>query len=366
MRKAICFMLASLLLIPMLLVVGIEKVEAADTFYTVQRGDNLSAIAAQYGVTVTALAQANGIANSNNIYAGQALKVPIASEVNSNNAAPAPTTNEKAYIVQPGDSFYAIANRFGVSPSELAAVNGLSLMSYIYPGQTLRIPDSATAAPAPKPTTAAPVATIAPAPKPASSGKTYTIQSGDSLYAIANRFGTTIDALMAANNIASTSTVIFPGQVLNIPAGGQGGAPTTNNPPASSPAAPPVNAPSSSGKWIDVNLSQQRLVAYDNNKAVFSSLVSTGISRYPTVTGTFNIYVKYQSQAMTGGRGADYYYLPGVPYVMYFYSAYAIHGTYWHNNFGRPMSHGCVNLPTPAAQFMYSWAPVGTPVVVHY
>lgn len=58
------------------------------------------------------------------------------------------------------------------------------------------------------------------------------------------------------------------------------------------------------------------------------------------------------------------YRLPHVPYVMYFYKGYALHGTYWHNNFGRPMSHGCVNLPTPIAEQLYHWAEIGTPVVV--
>jgi lipoprotein-anchoring transpeptidase ErfK/SrfK len=60
------------------------------------------------------------------------------------------------------------------------------------------------------------------------------------------------------------------------------------------------------------------------------------------------------------------YNLPNVPYVMYFYGANAIHGTYWHNNFGHPMSHGCINLRTGDAAWLYSWASIGTPVVVHY
>jgi lipoprotein-anchoring transpeptidase ErfK/SrfK len=60
------------------------------------------------------------------------------------------------------------------------------------------------------------------------------------------------------------------------------------------------------------------------------------------------------------------YWLPNVPYVMYFFGAYAIHGTYWHNNFGRPMSHGCINLSTPAAAWLFSWASIGTPVVTHW
>ena len=61
--------------------------------------------------------------------------------------------------------------------------------------------------------------------------------------------------------------------------------------------------------------------------------------------------------------GPDYF-LPAVPFTMYFYQGYGIHGTYWHNAFGRPMSHGCVNLPTPEAEWFFNWADVGTPVRV--
>ena len=60
------------------------------------------------------------------------------------------------------------------------------------------------------------------------------------------------------------------------------------------------------------------------------------------------------------------YYLPDVPYVMYFYQSYGLHGTYWHSNFGQPMSHGCVNLPTPEAEWFFNWAEVGTPVHVQW
>lgn len=59
------------------------------------------------------------------------------------------------------------------------------------------------------------------------------------------------------------------------------------------------------------------------------------------------------------------YYLPDVPYVMYFYRGYGLHGTYWHNNFGVPMSHGCVNLRTEDAAWLFDWASVGTPVTVY-
>jgi lipoprotein-anchoring transpeptidase ErfK/SrfK len=68
---------------------------------------------------------------------------------------------------------------------------------------------------------------------------------------------------------------------------------------------------------------------------------------------------------MKGGEGIERYDIPDVPYTMYFYADYALHGAYWHNNFGNPMSHGCVNLPVDVAKWMYDWAPIGTMVVTH-
>jgi lipoprotein-anchoring transpeptidase ErfK/SrfK len=91
-------------------------------------------------------------------------------------------------------------------------------------------------------------------------------------------------------------------------------------------------------------------------------VVSTGISRYPTPPGRYRIYAKYPSVTMSGPG----YYLPGVPHTMFFYRGYALHGTYWHNNFGRPMSHGCINLTRSDAAWLYSWAPTGTLVVIHW
>ena len=120
------------------------------------------------------------------------------------------------------------------------------------------------------------------------------------------------------------------------------------------------------GKWIDVNLRTQKLTAYQGNKLVYTTIISSGTKKYPTVTGTYYIYSKLKSQRMRGGTGRDRYDLPNVPHVMYFHQGYAIHGTYWHNNFGRPMSHGCVNANKTAAAWLYNWAHVGTPVKVHY
>jgi lipoprotein-anchoring transpeptidase ErfK/SrfK len=129
------------------------------------------------------------------------------------------------------------------------------------------------------------------------------------------------------------------------------------------PTATPYVVPEYNGdRWIDVNLSQQMLYAYEGDTIVASFLVSTGVPAFPTVTGQFHIYIKLVSTLMAG-QG---YYLPNVPYTMYFYKSYGLHGTYWHNNFGVPMSHGCVNMYTPDAEWLFYWASVGMLVNIHY
>ena len=113
--------------------------------------------------------------------------------------------------------------------------------------------------------------------------------------------------------------------------------------------------------WVDVDLSDQMVYAYEGTNLVNSFLVSTGTWMTPTVTGQFKVYVKYRYADMSGPG----YYLADVPYVMYFYKGYGLHGTYWHNNFGTPMSHGCVNLRTDDAGWLFDWSSVGTVVNVH-
>jgi lipoprotein-anchoring transpeptidase ErfK/SrfK len=115
------------------------------------------------------------------------------------------------------------------------------------------------------------------------------------------------------------------------------------------------------GRWIDVDLSEQLVTAYDDATPIQSFIVSTGTWRHPTVTGQFRIYVKYRSTTMAGPG----YYLTGVPFTMYFYKGYSLHGTYWHDNFGTPMSHGCINMRTPEAEWVFNFASIGTLVNVH-
>ena len=143
--------------------------------------------------------------------------------------------------------------------------------------------------------------------------------------------------------------------------------PTQKPPPTQTFIPWPTNTPYPTTefhneRWIDVNLSEQMVYAYEGDTVVASFLVSTGVPAFPTVTGRFHIYLKLVSTLMAG----DGYYLPNVPYTMYFYKGYSLHGTYWHNNFGVPMSHGCVNMYTPDAEWLFYWASVGTLVNVHY
>lgn len=124
------------------------------------------------------------------------------------------------------------------------------------------------------------------------------------------------------------------------------------------------------GTWkeIVVSISDQYLWAYEGGELVTSSLVSTGTAEVPeTVTpiGYHSIIAKYDKQTMEGTISGEYYRVEDVPYVMYFDDlGNALHGTYWHNNFGTPMSHGCVNLPMDVAAFVYEWAAYGTAVTV--
>ncbi|MBA3531674.1 MAG: LysM peptidoglycan-binding domain-containing protein [Ardenticatenales bacterium] len=250
---------------------------------------------------------------------------------------------ESAHVVTAGETLTGIALRYGVSVQTLAESNGLRSNSWVYVGQTLRIPSGSDTSPA-------------PAPQPATGGS-YIVKAGDTLYRIALAHGTTVQGLMNANNL--TNTTIYVGQRLLLSGAGA---------PAANPAPAPSNPAANGAKWIDVDLTRQSITAYEGNTAIYTAIVSTGLPRTPTVVGTYKVYVKYTATDMQGGSKAlgDYYYLRDVPYTMYFYRGYGIHGTFWHNNFGQPMSHGCVNLRTSDAEWFFNWAPVGTTVVTHY
>lgn len=108
-------------------------------------------------------------------------------------------------------------------------------------------------------------------------------------------------------------------------------------------------------KHIYVDLSTQILYAYEGTSKVFQTFVSTG--RWGrTPAGNFHIWHKVRSTRMSGGTGADAYDLPNVPFVMFFYGDFGLHGAYWHNNFGHTMSHGCINMRQIDAETIFNWS----------
>ncbi|MCR4275883.1 MAG: L,D-transpeptidase family protein [Candidatus Parcubacteria bacterium] len=121
-------------------------------------------------------------------------------------------------------------------------------------------------------------------------------------------------------------------------------------------------------KRIVIDRAKEMLYAYDGDTLFMEQAISVGLELTPTPTGTFSIYRKMPDSYMQGpvpGVSDQYYDLPGVPWDLYFTNeGGAIHGAYWHNNFGQPWSHGCVNLPPAAAELLYEWADLGTPVTV--
>lgn len=110
-------------------------------------------------------------------------------------------------------------------------------------------------------------------------------------------------------------------------------------------------------RWISVDLYEQVAIAYEGERPVFATLVSSGLAEWPTNEGLFNIYVRYPRTLMSGAYGQpDFYYLEEVPWTMYFDNEIALHGAYWHDGFGYRRSHGCVNLSITDAHWLYNWA----------
>ncbi|MEP6984739.1 MAG: LysM peptidoglycan-binding domain-containing protein [Chloroflexota bacterium] len=342
----------------------------SQTTHVVQRGENLYRIALKYGISVDALTKANDITNASRIFAGQTLIIP--------DYNPAPDTVENPtvagtpikYTVTFGDTLAGIASKYGMTVDELMKINNIDNPNHITRGQELNVwsltPVDAPAVDAPQITvdaapTSEPAAVVAaPVVQPPPSA-TYTVAAGDQLGKIANKFGVSWVDIATANGI-SDANQIYAGQTLTIP-GVSAAVAAANNVPAAPPTPQFVPDPPTIyvGRQVVVDLSDQMVYAYQDGVLVRSLRVSTGLPGSETVLGDYKVYHMLESQRMVG-PGYD---LPGVPYVMYFYQGYALHGTYWHHNFGHPMSHGCVNMPTPEAEWFYeNFVEIGTPVHV--
>lgn len=185
--------------------------------HTVTYGDTLNKIAARYGTTVQALMAANGISNPNRIYVGQVLYIPTTGGQSGSCAA--------YHVVKPGETLYRIAGWYSADAYAIAQANNMTNLNHIYVGQSLCIPGGWTP----------------PPPPPAHNGFWYTVKAGDTLNKIAARYGTTIHALMAANNLSNPNRILI-GQALWIPG-------STGPAPQPKPTPPPSTPPANTGAW---------------------------------------------------------------------------------------------------------------------
>lgn len=233
-------------------------------------------------------------------------------------------------------------------PATSAGPTPLVLPTFIVP--TL---DADTPIPSPLPKIVTPTPTVTPTPAPTETPDpyTYVVQQGDTYWGISQKVGINWEILALVNQVDGITQVLYPGQTINIPNQLIYPKPTVTN-----------------GKQIIVVIGQQKLYPFkDGYLANAPFLVSTGTPENPTVLGDFHIFQKLRYDDMSGGVvGVDHYYLPNVPFVMYFgnnvvswHKGYGLHGTYWHHRFGEPMSHGCVNLRTDQAEWLYNWAVEG-------
>lgn len=123
--------------------------------------------------------------------------------------------------------------------------------------------------------------------------------------------------------------------------------------------------------WTEVDLFEQTFAAYEGDQMVYATLISSGLNRWPTHEGLFQVWDRFTDYKMSGAEGkVDYYYIEDVPYIMYFdeINGIALHGTYWHDRFGYKHSHGCVNMPILDAEWVFQWsedAPTDLWVYVH-
>ncbi|HKG24337.1 MAG TPA: L,D-transpeptidase [Thermomicrobiales bacterium] len=184
-------------------------------------------------------------------------------------------------------------------------------------------------------------------------------------FAVANRIPAGGTRLWQAGVTATGRNVLARDEILSNLAGEAEGVNVVTSIGTFAARCPSV-APPTGEKWIEVSLGNQHLTAWQGDFRVAEKIVSTGKPGFATPMGTFFINLKFDKETMNQCLNDECWNIPDVPWVMYFTdNGDAFHGAYWHNDFGKPRSHGCVNLPVPFAQWLYDWAPLGTRVWIH-
>jgi LysM repeat protein len=346
MMKRLCFLLA----LGLITTAGIAPLEAAQAgdpiIHLVQPGENLFRISLRYGVSMDSIMAANGMTNSHTIYAGQQLVIPVSSDSTAA-AEDQPTMTGNVYTVVRGDTLTSVALSHGVTIWMLVQANELSNPHIIYAGQKLIIPARETA-PAAQDSAASDPNQTAEEVAPAELTGTYTVRRGDTLFRIAQQFGTTVAQLAYLNGITNPST-IYSGQVLVL----DGEMPAVVD----------------GAKRIVVDLSEQHLYAYQDAELVYSFVASSGAAPTYTRTGEFRVQSKIPNAYgatwniwmphwlgiyWAGGSENGIHALPSLPSGQ----------TLWAGYLGTPISYGCIVLGTYEAKLLYDWTEIGTPVTI--
>ncbi len=319
--------------------------------YVVRPGDRLADIAARHGVTVSSIVQLNGLSNPDVIYPGQRLKIPAREGVQGpstpgSGAAADGGASVRYYTVQPGDTLGKIARAHGVSAAAIIAANGIGNPDVIWVGQRLLIPGAGGSAPPP------PSPAPAPTPKPTTPAPVvHVVQAGETLSQIAQRYGTTVAALVAENGLSSAD-LIRVGMRLTIPKAGS-----------------QVAYGGQAARFV-VSISQQRCWLYRGDVLVAQWVCSTGRPGAATRPGTYRVQSK-----LPKAYGSTWNIW--MPYWLGIYWAGAsengIHGLPWNAKtgaqvwtgyVGTPITYGCVMLDNVNAKMLYDVAYIGMPVII--
>lgn len=378
---------------------GAQPVHADDAGkYRVQKGDTMLTIAAHFDVGVVELATSNGMRWSSWVYVGQEMVIPDRAA-----GSPAPETGEPAgprYATDPRvpDPMpelpivpLAIPDR--VTPLTYARVIQDDAPVYSHPAQALQ-------ALPPKRNLGTGFVWVSVEEKVTHEGRDYYRINPDeyvladalSLYSPSRSHGVALAAaperpfawilkpvqptITAGGDVNPESPVYQRYQLVQIFATEQVGEQVwyligpnrwINQIYVGKVAATaPPEGVESGARWIQVDLFEQTIAAYEGDRMVYASLVSTGLPGWNTTPGLSRTWYHVLSRKMSGGYNRpDYYFLEDVPWTMYFNRDIALHTAYWHDGFGYKRSHGCVNLAPLDARWLYEWAPEDVWVWVH-
>jgi lipoprotein-anchoring transpeptidase ErfK/SrfK len=302
-----------------------RDVAARSATVNLRPGTTIVEIAYQWQTTPETIRWLNDMDKDDLVWGGMIVRVP-------------PQDGMIAVKAEKGDTAATLAARSGVPLAMLVELNKIGPTQRLKAGQWLYVRSKK--------------GLLASSELP-----THTVHAGDTLGSIATKYRSSERLIRRYNGLGANDKPDV-GQLLVIPPlSPQDRLGEDTEETGGLPQLSIGDIPSLTEKWIDVDLSEQRVVAYQGTRPLKSFLISSGKDATPTLKGVFRVTSKVPTTRMMGGsvENGDYYNLANVQWVTYFYGGYSFHGTYWHKNFGHPMSHGCINMTNDDAKWIYDW-----------